>query len=149
ARWASRLSILRAGPERSELKNTSSGRESVTRPPSIPACRPVVSDGCPGKPAPLGIDIASDVSRLSFGLGSELLPRSPVRETPLRPMWEWYRLGIALGVGVGIGVVVAGLVAPTKAGIAGAAVVSAVVGAALGFLIRDWPEAVCGAVGGA
>lgn len=64
-------------------------------------------------------------------------------------MGGWYTIGVFAGLGVALGVLVAGLLAPSAARVAVVIAAAAVAGGLLGLLLRDWPEGVAGAVGGA
>jgi hypothetical protein len=120
--------MRRAGPERVELKKTSSGRVS---------------------------ELNEFLLLLSLSAGVAAgLPRFARDQTDSAAHYtgrvgEWYRIGLTLGLGTGIGVALAGVLARSRAGIAAAVVLAAAAGAAIGFGVWSWHEGVAGAAGGA
>jgi hypothetical protein len=119
-RWASRLSIRRAGPERSDEKNTSRGRSSVTY---FLLDEAMVRVAC-------------------------CISRKHASQTRLRRVGDWYTIGLALGIGTAIGTLFAGMLSSTPLGRAAAVALGAAAGALAGVVIDDWAEVGAGAVGG-
>jgi hypothetical protein len=63
-------------------------------------------------------------------------------------MGDWYWIGLCAGLGVASGVLAAALIGWARAGAAAAVVVGAGAGVAIGFVLRNWDEALGGGLGG-
>ena len=116
--------MRRAGPERSDQKNTSSGRRRSY------LCL-----------------LESGRTRVLYAPENSPSKLGP----PLHcsPMGDWYTIGLALGLGTALGVLLAGLLSATPLGRISAVVLGAAAGRDRGVLIEDWTEIAAGAVGGA
>src|SRR5437016_10922157 len=108
ATCASRRSIRRAGPERSDQKKTSRGLGSL------------LTSVCPP-------------DFVSAGGGGVLFPANGPRKLHWPGMGDWYWIGVCAGLGVGVGVVLAGLLAGTRVAFAAALVLAAGIGVAIGL----------------
>src|SRR5512133_1198438 len=122
ARWASRLSMRRAGPDRSDVKKTSRGLSSLN---------------C--------------VSSWDVDRGGTATLLSPV-DRPVKlhclQVGSWYWIGVCAGLGVAVGVLLAALFAGTRIALTAALVLAAGIGVAIGFALGQWDEAIGGGAGG-
>src|SRR3954465_6363871 len=118
ARWASRLSMRRAGPDRSDVKNTSKGLSSLKM-----------------------------VSSWIWTAGGAATCVSPVAwavKLHCLQMGSWYWIGVCAGLGVAVGVLLGAVFAGTRIALTAALVLAAGIGGAIGFALGPWAEALGG-----
>ena len=126
--------MRRAGPERSDQKNTNKGRRS-----SLTTL--LLSDAESGVGVLFALKTPRPNAQPNIFSGYRAL------YTP-STMGDWYTIGLTLGLGVAIGVFFAGLLSATPLGRLAGVVLAVLVGAAAGVLVEDWAEIGAGAAGG-
>jgi|1185.fasta_scaffold02837_1 hypothetical protein len=114
--------MRRAGPDRSDVKNTSKGLSSLKM-----------------------------VSSWIWTAGGAATCVSPVAwavKLHCLQMGSWYWIGVCAGLGVAVGVLLGAVFAGTRIALTAALVLAAGIGVAIGFALGQWDEALGGGVGG-
>ncbi len=91
-------------------------------------------------------------SRPSAGRRAESARADSRPPTTIRPVGDWYEIGMTLGLGVAAGLLLAGLVAAWRYGVLVSTLGALAIGAVAGLLIKGWiglPGALVGALIGA